>query len=166
MSGVPEIGGLNGGIGVDTAVYQDALSNYAISVSTDSHGRVTGFSQVQETGSNKGAVDEGTDTLTGIERLTFQNGTPSTADDVTLDLGKEGGDLGHERGDLAGGRAARRGRRLRRSRERRHCHEREESEHRSFHAAMIPAWGSHGKQWSLQKDHGPGVAPGPVIPRP
>jgi large repetitive protein len=67
---------LHGGIGVDTAVYQDALSNYAITMSTDSHGRVTGFSQVQETGPN--AAHDGTDTLTDIERLQF-NGT-------TLDL--------------------------------------------------------------------------------
>ena len=67
---------LNGGLGIDTAVYQDALSNYAITVSTDSHGKVTGFSQVHE---NTGAAhDDGTDTLTGVERLQFS--------DVTLDL--------------------------------------------------------------------------------
>ena len=41
---------LNGGLGIDTAVYQDARSNYDVTVSTDGHGRVTGFSQVQETG--------------------------------------------------------------------------------------------------------------------
>jgi Ca2+-binding RTX toxin-like protein len=63
---------LNGGLGIDTAAYQDARSNYAITVSTDSHGRVTGFSQVQETGA-PGLVAEGTDTLTSIERLQFSD---------------------------------------------------------------------------------------------
>ncbi|MBR0850306.1 cadherin-like domain-containing protein [Bradyrhizobium diazoefficiens] len=69
---------IDGGAGIDTAGYQDARSNYAISVTTDSHGRVTGFSQVAETGANKGAVDEGADSLTSIERLQFS--------DVTLDV--------------------------------------------------------------------------------
>jgi Ca2+-binding RTX toxin-like protein len=68
---------LNGGLGIDTAAYQDVRSNYAISASTDSHGRVTGFSQVQETGPS-GLVAEGTDALSGIERLQFA--------DATLDL--------------------------------------------------------------------------------
>ena len=67
---------INGGAGIDTSVYRDAVSNYAISVSTDSHGRVTGFSQVQETGPN--ATHDGTDSLTSIERLQFS--------DVTLDV--------------------------------------------------------------------------------
>ena len=67
---------INGGLGIDTAAYQDARSNYAISVTTDSHGKVTGFSQVQETGPN--AAHDGTDGLTSIERLQFS--------DVTLDV--------------------------------------------------------------------------------
>ena len=71
---------LNGGLGIDTAVYQDARSNYAIGVSTDGQGRVTGFSQVQETGPS-GLVAEGTDGLTSIERLQFS--------DVRLDVNQK-----------------------------------------------------------------------------
>ena len=70
---------LNGGLGIDTAVYQDARSNYAITVSTDGHGRVTGFSQVQETGPL--AAHDGTDGLTSIERLQFS--------DVKLDVNQK-----------------------------------------------------------------------------
>src|SRR5207244_8806522 len=54
---------LAGGSGIDTAVYQDARSNYAVTVSTEAHGLVTGFSQVQEPGA-PGLVAEGPDGLT------------------------------------------------------------------------------------------------------
>jgi VCBS repeat-containing protein len=74
---------LNGGLGTDTAVYQDARSNYAITATTDSHGLVTGFSQVQETGA-PGLVAEGTDTLTSIERLSFSDVTLNVAQRVQL----------------------------------------------------------------------------------
>jgi VCBS repeat-containing protein len=70
---------LIGGAGIDTAKYDDAYSNYAVTYATDAHGFVTGASQVQETGP-AGAVAEGTDTLTSIERLEFSN--------VTLDFTK------------------------------------------------------------------------------
>src|SRR5205085_2410655 len=71
---------LAGGLGIDTAVYQDARSNYAVTVSTDGHGLVTGFSQVQETGA-PGLVAEGTDSLTSIERLQFS--------DIRLDVNQK-----------------------------------------------------------------------------
>jgi Ca2+-binding RTX toxin-like protein len=71
---------LAGGLGIDTAVYQDARANYAIGVSSDAHGLVTGFSQVQETGA-PGLVAEGTDTLGSIERLQFS--------DVRLDVNQK-----------------------------------------------------------------------------
>ncbi|MEA2879412.1 MAG: large repetitive protein [Hyphomicrobiales bacterium] len=70
---------LTGGAGIDTAKYDDAYSNYAVTYTTDAHGFVTGASQVQETGP-AGLVAEGTDTLISIERLAFSN--------VTLDLTK------------------------------------------------------------------------------
>ncbi|MEA2874670.1 MAG: hypothetical protein QOH67_4998, partial [Hyphomicrobiales bacterium] len=70
---------LFGGAGIDTAKYDDAYSNYAVTYTTDAHGFVTGASQVQETGP-AGLVAEGTDTLSSIERLAFSN--------VTLDLTK------------------------------------------------------------------------------
>src|SRR5205085_12077331 len=53
---------LNGGLGIDTAVYQDARSNYDVTVTTDGHGLVTGFSQVQEHAASP--HDDGTDSLT------------------------------------------------------------------------------------------------------
>jgi Ca2+-binding RTX toxin-like protein len=70
---------LNGGLGIDTAVYQDARSNYDVTVATDGHGRVTGFSQVQETGAL--AAHDGSDGLTSIERLQFS--------DVKLDVNQK-----------------------------------------------------------------------------
>jgi Ca2+-binding RTX toxin-like protein len=71
---------LHGGSGTaDTAAYQDTFSNYTVSTTT-TNGFVTSFDQVSETGASKGAIDEGTDTLTGVEVLSF-NGT-------TLNLGQ------------------------------------------------------------------------------
>ncbi len=76
---------LNGNAGIDTAVYRDAVADYDITTTTNGHGLVTSFSQVQEHAGT--ANHDGDDTLTSIERLTFQSGTPGTAaDDVTLDL--------------------------------------------------------------------------------
>ena len=56
---------------------RDALSSYTVTATTDSHGRVTGFSQVHEE-HRAAAHDDGTDALTSVERLTFS--------DATLDL--------------------------------------------------------------------------------
>ena len=58
---------LHGDGGTDTAVYDDALSNYAITFNVN-----TGAATVDETGA-PGAVDEGTDTLDGVETLDFSN---------------------------------------------------------------------------------------------
>jgi len=68
---------LIGGAGIDTAKYDDAYANYAVTYTSNAHGFVTGASQVQETGP-AGLVAEATDTLTGIERLEFSG--------LTLDL--------------------------------------------------------------------------------
>jgi len=64
----------------DTATYDDAVTNYTIGV-TLVDGFVTAFTSVNETAVSKGAVDEGNDTLTGIERLSFQSG--ATVYDLT-----------------------------------------------------------------------------------
>ncbi len=66
----------DGGDG-DGAVYQGPRTDYAVTVVTDAGGRVTGFSAVSDGNAANG--DEGSDTLTGIERLRFA--------DVLLDLG-------------------------------------------------------------------------------
>ena len=76
---------LHGGQDTDTAVYADGLANYTSTPSTDANGFVTGFTQVTET--TVVGLDEGSDTLTGVERLVFQNGTPGVSgDDIALDL--------------------------------------------------------------------------------
>ncbi len=76
---------VSGGAGTDTAVYADGLANYTSTPSTNANGFVTGFTQVTET--TVAGLDEGSDTLTGVERLVFQNGTPAVpGDDVALDL--------------------------------------------------------------------------------
>ena len=76
---------VSGGAGTDTAVYADGLANYTSTSSTNANGFVTGFTQVTETAPV--GLDEGSDTLTGVERLVFQNGTPGVSgDDVALDL--------------------------------------------------------------------------------
>ncbi|HEY0027074.1 MAG TPA: M10 family metallopeptidase C-terminal domain-containing protein [Allosphingosinicella sp.] len=60
---------LDGGTGTDTAVYDGPASDYTIVTVTDSDGRVTGYSSVTDNVSGNG--DEGADTLTGIEKLSF-----------------------------------------------------------------------------------------------
>ena len=76
---------VSGGDGTDTVVYADGLANYTYTPSTDANGFVTGFTQATET--TVAGLDEGSDTLTGVERLVFQNGTPAVpGDDVALDL--------------------------------------------------------------------------------
>ena len=74
---------LNGGVGIDTAVYQDARSNYTIAATTNSHGLITSFTGVTETGAN--AAHDGTDSLTSIERLQFGSGPAA----VTLDVNQK-----------------------------------------------------------------------------
>ena len=73
---------LNGGEDLDTAVYAGPSSGYAISVTTDSSGFVTGFTGVQDTDTSNG--DEGTDTLVGIEKLQFGNASMDLAQPVQL----------------------------------------------------------------------------------
>ena len=65
----------------DTATYDDAVSNYTIGMTADVNGFITAFTSVNETAVSKGVVDEGSDTLTGIERLSFQGG--ATVYDLT-----------------------------------------------------------------------------------
>jgi Ca2+-binding RTX toxin-like protein len=60
---------LDGGTGTDTAVYDGPASDFTIVTITDSDGRVTGFSSVTDKVSENG--DEGADTLTSIEKLSF-----------------------------------------------------------------------------------------------
>jgi hypothetical protein len=71
---------LIGGTGIDTAKYDDAYWSYAVTFTANSRGFITGVTQVEETGPT-GVVAEGTDTLSGIERLVF--------DGVTLDFTKK-----------------------------------------------------------------------------
>jgi Ca2+-binding RTX toxin-like protein len=73
---------LNGGDDFDTAVYAGPSSGYTFSVATDSHGFVTGFTGVDDTDSSNG--DEGTDTLSGIEKLQFGNASMDLAQPVQL----------------------------------------------------------------------------------
>jgi Ca2+-binding RTX toxin-like protein len=60
---------LNGGAGTDTATYAGPMSDYTITYTTDSAGRVTGYSAVVDNVPAGG--DEGSDTLTSIEKLSF-----------------------------------------------------------------------------------------------
>ena len=78
----------NGGGDADTVSYADTRDGYTISDTRDAHGRVTSFNTVSDSNpSSPSPANEGTDTLTGVERLVFRNGTPgATSDDVTLDL--------------------------------------------------------------------------------
>ncbi|HEV2815913.1 MAG TPA: Calx-beta domain-containing protein, partial [Allosphingosinicella sp.] len=68
--------GGTGDPGTDTAVFAGNRAGYSIVTVTDANGVVTGFTSVTDTDAGNG--DEGTDTLTSIERLQFA--------DVTLDL--------------------------------------------------------------------------------
>ena len=70
---------LNGGAGNDTADYAGPRAGYSFTYTTDpATGRATSFSSVTDT--NAGNGDEGADTLTSIEKLTFS--------DQTIDLGQ------------------------------------------------------------------------------
>ena len=61
---------LHGGAGTaDTAVYDDASSSYTVTYNVN-----TGDATVAETAVAKGAIDEGTDTLDGVELLDFGSG--------------------------------------------------------------------------------------------
>ncbi|MDB5693153.1 MAG: serralysin-like metalloprotease protein [Alphaproteobacteria bacterium] len=73
---------LAGGSGTDTATYAGPRGGYAVTTVTDSHGLVTGFSTVHDTNTANG--DEGTDTLTGIEKLAFAGTMLNLADPVQL----------------------------------------------------------------------------------
>jgi Ca2+-binding RTX toxin-like protein len=70
---------LNGGPGFDTATYDEALSHYTVTYTTDSNGIVTSFQTVTENAPIVG-INEGHDDLTSIEAVQFA--------DVTLTLGK------------------------------------------------------------------------------
>jgi serralysin len=73
---------LNGGADIDTASYAGPRSDYTISVTTGPNGRVTGFNAVADNVPAGG--DEGSDTLTSIERLSFAGATLDLADPVQL----------------------------------------------------------------------------------
>ena len=69
---------LDGGDGVDTAVYAGSRADHSLGVVTGPTGRVTSFTSVSD--DNAGDGDEGSDTLNGVEILTFS--------DITLDATK------------------------------------------------------------------------------
>jgi len=73
---------LDGGTGTDTAVYEGDRSGYDVTAITDSNGRVIGFTGVEDTDDTP--IDDGTDTLTSIEKLSFGNVTLDLADPVQL----------------------------------------------------------------------------------
>jgi len=73
---------LSGGGHEDTAVYHGPRSGYSVAGVTDSGGRLTSFGTVDDT--NAGNGDEGTDTLTDVERLQFGDVTLDLADPVQL----------------------------------------------------------------------------------
>jgi len=73
---------LIGGSGTDTASYAGARADYAITMLTDGHGYVTGFSSVKDTNAANG--DEGTDTLTGVEKLQFADSSFDLTQPVQL----------------------------------------------------------------------------------
>jgi Ca2+-binding RTX toxin-like protein len=73
---------LSGGDGTDTATYSGPRSGYAITAVTDAGGRVIGYSSVDDVDSGNG--DEGTDSLTGVEKLQFAGATLDLANPVQL----------------------------------------------------------------------------------
>ncbi len=73
---------IGGGAGTDTAVYSGNLADYSFTALTGPDGRATGFTGV--TDNNAGDGDEGTDTLTSIERLEFADGVVDVARPVHL----------------------------------------------------------------------------------
>ncbi|SJZ85141.1 beta strand repeat-containing protein [Consotaella salsifontis] len=64
---------IRGGDGNDTAVYQGAASGYQFTVTLDDSGRAVSFASVTDNNANDG--DDGTDTLSGVESLTFGDTT-------------------------------------------------------------------------------------------
>ncbi|QQA44034.1 right-handed parallel beta-helix repeat-containing protein [Pelagovum pacificum] len=91
---------IDGGEGTDTAIYASDLSSYDLGVSTDADGRVTSFDTVTDTDPSL-AGDEGTDTLTGVERVTFWGNDGLSENDLTLDL-TQSVQLFNDSGDLVG----------------------------------------------------------------
>ncbi|HET9640380.1 MAG TPA: M10 family metallopeptidase C-terminal domain-containing protein [Allosphingosinicella sp.] len=74
---------LDGGDGGDdVAVYSGPRAGYAVTGVTDGGGRITSFSSVDDIDAGNG--DEGTDALTGIERLQFGDSTLDLTDPVQL----------------------------------------------------------------------------------
>ncbi|HEX8308279.1 MAG TPA: M10 family metallopeptidase C-terminal domain-containing protein [Allosphingosinicella sp.] len=73
---------LIGGGDEDTAVYHGPRSGYSVVGTTDSGGRVTSFSSVDDTNAANG--DEGTDALSGVEILQFGDAMLDLADPVQL----------------------------------------------------------------------------------
>jgi Ca2+-binding RTX toxin-like protein len=73
---------LNGGDGFDTATYAGPVSDYTITYTTDSSGRVTSFSSVVDDVPAGG--DEGSDTLISIEALSFGGSVLDLEDPVQL----------------------------------------------------------------------------------
>ena len=74
---------LIGGANTDTATYDDARANYAVTMHDDNaDGFIDRFSAVSETVVN--GTNEGADTLNGVERLVFQSGTPGVPGDDTI----------------------------------------------------------------------------------
>lgn len=64
---------LDGGEGGDTAVFEGNSGDYTIGSTTGPNGRITGFTSVADNNAADG--DEGTDTLTSIETLVFDDAT-------------------------------------------------------------------------------------------
>jgi serralysin len=73
---------VSGDSGTDTAAFAGPRSEYTIVVTTGPNGRVTGFSSVTDNVAGNG--DEGVDTLTSIEKLSFGGSTLDLADPVQL----------------------------------------------------------------------------------
>ena len=63
---------IDGGTGLDTAIYKDASSNYELTANDD------GTLSVVHSSSSEGATNEGTDTLTSIEKMQFSDKTISS----------------------------------------------------------------------------------------
>lgn len=81
LTGLGDDDTIDGGLGIDTSVYEDVFADYTVTTTKDGNGFVVSFDSVSETGGN---MDEGTDTLTGIEVLQFADNTLDLADPVQL----------------------------------------------------------------------------------
>jgi Ca2+-binding RTX toxin-like protein len=82
LSGGGDDDSLNGGNGYDTATYAGPISDYTVTYTTDGNGLVTGISSVVDNVPAGG--DEGSDTLTSIEAVSFGGNTIDFADPVQL----------------------------------------------------------------------------------